>query len=288
MVYLEKPGNYDRLRKSAVAVGKFDGLHRGHMLLIDKLKALATENSWENVVLTFKNRGKGNNILTDDEKRAALERAGVGACIVFEADDKFLQTTADEFINDILMDKLNCAAVVAGEGFRFGRGRVGDADLLRERGIAVCELPILPGISSETIRGLIAVGNIPGARELLGYDYYVTGTVELGKRLGGRLGFPTANITPPQEKLLPPDGVYVTRTAAEGVLYKSVTNVGVNPTVTVGGTRKVETFILGYDGDLYGKAVKIEFVRKLRGEVRFGSVEELREQIGKDIAEAER
>jgi len=289
--------------KSVVTVGKFDALHVGHMRLIDATVALARETGASPVLLTFGGMAgdRQSRLLTRGETAERIEAAGVGIYIIMDFDNELREMAAERFVEDILLERLNCISVVAGEGFRFGHDRLGDVALLEkmgaEHGFAARAVPDVAGpdgarISSARIRELVFSCDFGAAAELLGYNYYISGEVGHGKKLGRKLGFPTINVVPAPEKLLPPDGVYATKTVISGdeSVYPGVTNVGVNPTVWGGPAagRRVESYLFGFEGDAYGRGIKTEFIGRIRGEVKFGSVGELREQIARDVESAKK
>ena len=283
MEFLNLSQSFNLKTPTVVTVGKFDGLHKGHMSLLDALKKEAEAKSFKSVVITFKTRS--DSILTDDEKAAFFTRFGIDYYAAIDFSDDFLKLSAQNFISEILINRFNCQIAVAGENFRFGFERQGDIELLKQFFNVIC-VPLTHDVSSEKIRKYIRECDFETANELLGYPYFISGTVSHGKKEGRKLGFPTINIMPLEMKLIPDNGVYATKTLFNGKTYKSLTNIGTNPTLN--GTKKtIETFILDFDGELYGEAVEISFYRKIRGEIKFDSAVELQKQIEKDISATE-
>lgn len=278
-----------QLNSSVIALGKFQGLHLGHLLLIDEVKRLSEENDIPGVVFTI-NMSEEKVINTDDERISILENCG----IAYKADCDFTKEFAaihpEEFIRDILVDRFHAAYVVVGEDFCFGAGRAGNVNTLKEYGtrygydvIAFPKLKLDGHIISTTyIRELIGNGRMEEAAAMMGRPYAIMGTVQSGKRLGRTIGFPTANIIPYERKLLPKKGVYKTRVYIDGISYTGMTNVGENPTVNNGNEIFVETHIIDFDGDIYGDTITVEFLSYVREQLRFNSIDELKEQLKKD------
>lgn len=282
---------YDKVKldKSAVALGKFEGLHKGHMLLIDKIVDLAEKEQLTAVVFTI-NIKSDNVINLPDERFAILEAEKVDVNLECEFSEEFAAMSPEEFVKEILVEKLHASYVVVGSDFRFGCRRQGNVDILRGFGkkygfsvIAFDKLSIDDRIvSSSLIRELIEAGQMEEVSEYMGRPYSVTGEVCCGKKLGRTIGFPTVNIIPDSNKLLPPMGVYETEVVIDGTIYKGVTNVGNNPTVESTDRVIVETNILDYDGNLYGKVLTVSFRKFIRAEKKFDSIKELKNQIKAD------
>lgn len=296
---MEKISNkeFEKLDNTALTIGKFDGLHKGHQMLIDRLNSLK-EKGLSSVVFTFKTAPRkvlgmeeAECILTSYEKELFLENRNVDYYIEYPCDTSVLSMSAEEFVKDIVVDKIGAKYIVCGDDFHFGKDRVGDVSLLhrlgKEYGFEVIILEKLKydkkDISSSRIRESVRVGEIELANELLGYTYTIIGKVVSGMKLGRKLGFPTANINPENTKLLPPNGVYYTKACIDGNEYKGVTNIGKKPTVNNDETINVETCFLDFSGDLYGKSVEIEFFKFVRPEKKFSSVEDLKAQIEEDV-----
>lgn len=281
-----------KIENSAVSLGKFDGFHRGHRLLLDRIlehpKLHAT-------VFTFDGILNGKQIYLEEEKRSLLERLGVEREVLFPFSEKTRSMTPETFIREMLVERMDAKLICVGEDFHFGKDRRGDVDMLSkyapQYGYELCVFPKIKEdgevISSTRIRGELAQGRIEKANRLLGDPYFVRGEVVHGNALGRTIGMPTANLLPGEQKLLPAYGVYATRVEADGKIYGGVTNVGVKP--TVGADRaNVETTLLHFDGDLYGKQITVYFLEFLRPEQRFDSLEELKAQMSRDKAKAEK
>ncbi len=281
--------------KTAVALGFFDGVHIGHMSLINRIKELETEDL-KSCVYTFDKHpseifGQGVALICSfEDKIRLLEETGVNTVYVQKTDVHFLSLLPEEFVQKVLIEKLNATHVVAGENFTFGKNKSGNADVLKklcaENGI---ECTIMPCktigetvVSSSEIRKLIASGKIQQVNEYLGRKYGYRGLVKPGTHIGVKLGFPTANIIPDEKNILPPNGVYASLAEVDGKTYKAITNIGIAPTFDK--TKKlIETNILDFDGDIYDKDIYIYLIDMIRPEKKFASADELSVQIEKDI-----
>ncbi len=279
---------------SAVALGFFDGLHLGHIAVVQRALLRREVSS---VVFTFNDKTtlpkfrekKGNCIITYEQKAELFEEAG--ADFLYAPDfGEIKDFSAREFVEKILKDRLCAAYVVCGYDFRFGRGGEGNPDILsalcHEHGIA-CEVvpPVRIGgeiVSSTEIRRLIRLGEIEKANRLLGYELSYELPVIKGNEIGRTIGFPTINQKIPDYMVSPKNGVYKSWTTVDGKTYRSITNIGVKPTVTDRGEVVTETHIIGFHGDLYGKTVKISLRGYLRGERRFESLSALKAQLSYD------
>jgi riboflavin kinase / FMN adenylyltransferase len=265
----------------AIALGTFDGVHRGHRRVIDAAKAAGLPTT----VVTFDPHPRialGNQVelLTTLERRIELlEELGVGVHIVTFTSDLALQTP-DEFAESVLRP-LGTKVIAAGENFRFGRGRSGDLATLAGFGFDVRPVPLVEGVSSSRIRQLLAAGEIDGAAQLLGRPPEVEGTVVAGDARGGTLGYPTANLAVPSELLVPGYGIY----AGQVGDHRAAISIGVNPHYG-GEERRVEAFLLDFRGDLYGQRLVVELWKRLRSERAFTSEQELIDQIARDVDEA--
>ncbi|MDD6327582.1 MAG: bifunctional riboflavin kinase/FAD synthetase [Eubacteriales bacterium] len=275
------------LNNTVVALGKFQGLHKGHMLLIDKIISLAKEHGYISTVFTINIPTKDKVLQLAKERFSILEEKGVDVAVECDFSEEFAAMTPERFVKEILIDHLHVTCVVVGEDFRFGINRLGDVDRLVEFGIKygfrVIAFPKLKAngeiISASLIRTRVAEGKVDGLSDYLGRYYSVSGLVIEGKKLGRTIGFPTINLEPSKVKLLPQNGVYETFVRVDGVDYKAITNIGQNPTVDDDQKIHIETHIIDYSGDLYGHELTIWFARKLRDEKRFNSIEELKEQL---------
>ncbi|MBE7030836.1 MAG: bifunctional riboflavin kinase/FAD synthetase [Ruminococcaceae bacterium] len=276
------------IKHTVIALGKFDGVHRGHTALLEKTAQIARAQGLTSVVYTFP--VKTGALMGGAEKQALFSDLGMDRVYAEEFTEQFRRMSAGEFVKNVLMEQFHARHVVVGFNYRFGYQRSGDAQLLAKLcapygvGVTVVEPVMADGepISSTRVRALIEQGDVDAAQTLLGRRYAVTGEVLHGKQLGRTIGFPTVNLIPSQEILLPRRGVYATITMVDGKQVKGVTNVGPNPTVEVDAPDKVETHLFDFDGDLYGARIKVEFVEKLRDEHTFSSVDELRKQIEED------
>lgn len=277
-----------QLDKTAVALGKFQGLHRGHMLLLDKIISLKNEGL-TSVVFTI-NVPSAQSIYLPEERFAILEKCGVDVAVECDFSESFASMSPETFVRDILVDRLHAAYVVVGEDFKFGYNRKGTVDRLVQFGIkygfrviAFEKLRVDDEVvSSSFLRTLIERGDLEHVSRYMGRDYSLTGIVAQGKQLGRTIGFPTVNLYPPAEKMLPPAGVYETQLYIDGESYQGITNIGDNPTVDNDGRLRVETHIIDYSGDLYGKKLTVFFKRFIRREIKFHSVDELKKQIATD------
>lgn len=281
--------------KTAVALGFFDGVHEGHKAVINAAVKYSRENNIPAVVWTFINSPKKTalSITDNDERKALFEAQGVDILIAFPFSEDVKGLTKDEFVNTVLRNCLNAEKVFCGFNYSFGAGGKGTPEELKKlcesQGISVeisDEISVQgETVSSTKIREYIENGFPEKAGRLLGRPYSINGTVSHGKKLGRTLGFPTANIKIGENKVIPKDGVYFTVTEFEGKRFYGITNIGTNPTVE-DTQRRAENFIFDFDGDLYGKEIKIEFLKYIRGEKKFDSVETLAKQVKKDIETA--
>ena len=267
-------------RPRAVAVGSFDGVHRGHRLVIDELKGTGLAPT----VLTFDPHprvvlGYGVELLTTlDRRLELLAEAGVDDTAVVAFTHELQQLEPEEFVETHLRG-IGTDVVVAGEGFRFGHRRRGDLALLVELGFGVRAIPVAEGISSTTIRDLLHDGDVTGAASLLGRPPEVDGTVVVGDERGGTLGFPTANVAVEPGLLVPQNGIY----AGSALGTRAAISIGTNP--HYGGTeRRIEAHLLDYEADLYGQRLVVELWQRLRDERAFESEEALIAQIALDVA----
>lgn len=268
-----------------VAVGVFDGVHLGHRRVIEGADTVLTFDPHPMVVLHPDSAPK---ILTPRPIKARLlEALGVQEMVVIEFDADFAKKSADQFVHEILIDRLGATEVSVGENFRFGAKAQGDAGFLRSfNEFATRVVPLVESegeiVSSTRIRGLLAAGDVSRASELLGADFTLEGEVIHGDKRGRKLGFPTANVAPDEHDAIPGHGVYAART--NGV--PSAVNVGVRPTFQTGRGVLIESFLIDWEGDLYGQRVEIEFLQRLRGEKRFEDVDELIVQMKADTEDA--
>ncbi|MBR4706430.1 MAG: bifunctional riboflavin kinase/FAD synthetase [Pseudobutyrivibrio sp.] len=280
---------------TAVTVGKFDGIHKGHHILTNHILSKKTAGL-KSCMITFSNSPRASllnddtpSLITNKERVFMLEDNGLDYLIQCPFDKRLMETDARSFVEYLVKD-LNMKYMVAGSDFTFGYKGLGNVDLLfdlsKELGF---ELEIIDkikrkdrDISSTYIREELKEGHIDVVNEMLGYEYFVWGEVVHGAHLGTKIGIPTINIMPEKSKLVPKFGVYVTTIDFDGRIYHGVTNVGTKPSVSDKNIIGIETHILDYNGDLYGKYVKVTFQAFLRPEMKFNSVEELKNQMSKD------
>ncbi len=292
-----------RCRRPVVALGKFDGVHRGHAKLLAAVLRLARREGAPAMAVTFdvhpdsllRPHQVPPLLTTVEEKTDAIRAAGIGCLLYLEFTPSFAHLTAHEFAEDFLGRRLGARWVLAGETFRFGRNRGGDTDMLRRWGAALgFRFRAVPQatfggepVSSTRIRRVIAAGEMRLAAQLLGRPYSIAGTVEHGEARGRGLGAPTANLVLPG-KALPADGVYLARASVgRGEPRPALVNVGTSPTFGA-GERRVEVHLLDFAGNLYGRRMRVHFERHLRPESRFPDAEALARQIRADVSRAER
>lgn len=279
-------------RKRVIALGFFDGVHIAHGALLSRVAEVAVALDAVPAALTFdrlpKHRADTLLLSTSADRQWLMERYyGIREVEVLTFDRAMMEMPWQRFVTDLLARDFNAAHVVAGHDFHFGYKGEGDPEKLKalcsELGIG-CDIigrVEMDGvtISSTYIRSLLQKGEMEEACRYLGHPHILSGQVARGKGLGRTLGFPTANLIPPAEVLVPAFGVYATRVVTEEGGYLAVTNVGNRPTVDDGDKVTIEPWILDFEGDLYGRNIRVEFYKKLRGERKFASLEELREEI---------
>ena len=287
MNYITGIEKYNGTKKTAVTMGKFDGLHRGHQKLVDRIRGYASDEC-DSVLCAFDMHRDA--IMTNRERREHLD-GKIDWLIDCLFTEQLRNMEAEDFIRDILFGKLNAAHVVVGNDFVFGHEKRGSVAMLEKYAaeygytVDVVEKERYQDmiISSTYIRDALAQGDVQLAERLLGYPYELTGPVRHGKQLGRTLGFPTMNIEPEAQKILPRYGVYACRVMIDGKWYNGVGNAGVKPTVTDERRRLFEVYVYEYEGDAYGKEVTAQFCGFERPEVKFGSVEELKEHVMRDM-----
>lgn len=274
-------------RPRHVAIGTFDGVHRGHQAVIDDADTVLTFDPHPLQVLHPAALPK--LIMPFAVKRDVIEGLGVEELVVIPFDAEFAKRSAEEFIEDVLMARLGAERVSVGENFRFGAKAKGDPAMLASR--AEFETRVVPlvevdgeTVSSTRVRALIAAGDMEGARHCLGAPFMVEGEVVGGDQRGRELGFPTANLVPDDSLAIPGHGVYAA--FANGV--PAAVNVGVRPTFESGRGVLIEAYLIDHEQDLYGSLLRVAFVERLRGEKRFASVEELIAQMRTDVEDAKR
>src|SRR3954453_14753120 len=274
-------------RARRLAVGEFDGVHAGHREVIRGADAVLTFEPHPRTVVA---PAAAPKLLTTLEQKADLIGAlGVEELIVIPFDGSFAAQTAQEFVDHVLVGRLGAIWVSVGENFRFGNRARGDAALLQSQdafATRVVQMVELEGeiVSSSHIRGLVATGDVATAARLLGAPFELRGTVAPGDKRGRTLGFPTANLVPDPTHAVPDHGIYATRAIVPGLgEWAAATSIGVRPTFVTGRGLLVEAFLLDFDGDLYGRELRLEFVARTRGERRFESVDALVAQMHADV-----
>ena len=293
-----------KVEKTVIALGFFDGVHRGHGALLRKAAERAGELNAAPAVFTFDRSPKefvtGKPILlinSNDDRRDIIRRVyGIQRVIFAPFDREMMTMPWQDFITELLVKQYGAVHLVAGHDYRFGHKNEGTVERLREKcrelglGCDIIPKVELEGItvSSTYIRTLLEQGDVERAALFLGHPHCLSQTVRHGHRLGRTIGIPTVNLAVPAHVLTPERGVYITRAfLPDGRSCPGVTNVGTRPTVTEGDTVSVETYLLGFDGDLYGQTVRLDFYKRLRGEVKFPSLEALRQEILRNVAETE-
>ena len=295
MICITEDENISRF-ETAVALGLFDGVHLGHQAVIKEAVAqkakglMPTVFSFRTESVTSKgNEGRIEMLLTDEDKLRHFEKLGVEYVFLPEFSD-YKDMTDEDFVQKVLKGKLNAKFVVCGEDFRFGKNAMGDAGKLRSLGekygieVSVIGQLAIDGqaVSSTQIRQYIRNGEIAKANEMLGYIYGYTLPVEHGFERGRTWDFPTINQAIPEGLVMPRFGVYCSKVTIGERQYSGVTNIGVKPTVNVKTAPLAETYIIGYNGDLYGEAINIELYEFIRAERKFESFEELKAEIGRN------
>ena len=295
----------DNIDKGAcVGLGNFDGLHIGHMTLINTLINEGKINKLSSIVYTFANHPENlirkelvTPLITPISKKVELlELTGLDYLFLDDFDDEFSRMMPYDFVKRILVDKLNIKVAVVGFDYRFGYKAGGSIDYLIQTG---CEFGfkviVIPPVrldnetvSSTLIRNCITNGDMEKAFRLLSRHYSISGRVNNGKKLGSRLGFPTANIYPDKSLLLPKKGVYYTKTQIDKEIYNSITNVGTNPTFSNNNDVVIETNIFDFNKHIYNENIEVSFISRIRDEIKFDSKEQLMEQVTKDMEEARR
>ena len=282
-------------KKRVIALGFFDGVHLGHGALLKRAAEVAAIRKATPAAVTFDYHPKtfvGSKVVSlinTPEDRAWLMETGYGIedVIVLPFDRAMMEMPWDVFVKDLLSARFGAVHLVAGHDYRFGYKGEGTPEKLRalcgELGIGcdVIEKVEMDGvtISSTYIRGLLESGAVEEAARFLGHPHVLTGCVVKGKQVGRTIGIPTANLVIPERVLVPDYGVYATKVVTDEGTYPAVTNIGIRPTLDDGRGVTVEPWILDFDGDLYGKSIRVEFYKKLRGEQTFASLEELRQEI---------
>jgi riboflavin kinase/FMN adenylyltransferase len=293
---------FEPMRRTMVTLGTFDGVHIGHRKIVDRLIQHAFDEDCESLILTFfphprmvlQDATDIKLLNTIDERAALLKDAGLDSLIIHPFDKAFSRLTADEFVNEILVKKLNVKKIIIGHDHRFGRNRTASIDDLVKFGIEYgFEVEQISArevndvsVSSTKIRNALIDGNIALANEYLGYEYMLNGIVVRGKQLGRTIGFPTANLKITEDyKLIPKDGVYIVKSLIGSKVVYGMMNIGNNPTVN-GTTRSVEIFYFNFTDDIYDTKLTISMLHRIRDEQKFESVELLKQQLHRDAVDA--
>jgi len=285
-----------------VTIGNFDGVHFGHQQLFATVVEKARARNGTSVVITFDPHPlqvllpDGIKLISTCEQKAELiEKAGIDILVVIRFSKEFAKTTAEDFVKNLLVDTLGVEELVVGYDYGFGKGRGGNIDFLKEQG-GIYNFPVSVVnalyvedqlVSSTKIRNLVTQGQMAAARKLLGRNYQIRGTVQVGKQRGGKvIGFPTANLKFNEEDLVPKHGVYVTQVVYGGRCYGGILNIGYNP--TFGEDKLVaETHIFDFNEDIYGKPINVNLLKFLRSEIKFEGATQLAQQIAKDVSIAQ-
>lgn len=285
-------------RPNVLTLGVFDGLHIGHQRIMETVVERAEASGAAATAITFDPHPRAvlhpasapPLLQTLDQRLANFEVLGIEQAIVIPFDTEFADKPAEDFLREIVHERLRAVEVYLGKGFAFGKHRGGDIELLRrmsgELGFTADEVDEvrLRGIrvSSSRIRKLLTEGRVNLARRMLGRPYGVEGVIIRGNRRGHTIGFPTANLKP-HNRVIPKFGVYATATLLDGAWRKSITNIGVRPTFENEAEPSIETFIFDHDGDLYGDVLRVRFLHRIRDERKFNGIDELKAQIEKDV-----
>lgn len=290
--------NFNLDSKSAITIGKFDGIHKGHqkpvnMILNKKKEGLkAVVFTFDPSPAIFFGLTENKSLMTREEKRRVFEKLGVDYLVEYPLNQQTASVSPESFVEDILIGRLNAAFIAVGTDVSFGDKGKGNAALLssyRDKGLIDVEIIdkirlLGDEISSSRIKGILLKGDMETVRELIGYPYCITGEVVHGAHIGSELGMPTLNLLPFKEKLLPPNGVYFSFVSCNGTHYNGISNVGYKPTVSNEGIMGVETFLYDFSGDLYGENISVNLLSFRRPEMKFKSLEDLKAHMEADIA----
>ena len=293
--------HFEMKKSCAVTIGFFDGVHQGHRYLLQQLEEMASDEGLSAIAVTFDRHPKEvvskdfapSLLTTQAEKLSLLSESFKGKIVVLPFTQELCSLTAKEFMQSVLREKMNAKILLMGYNHRFGHGGGTMEEYVawgREADIEVRMAKALEGekVSSSRIRNLIAEGNVEKANTLLGYRYFMTGSIIEGKQIGRQIGFPTANLSLPKQKLLPACGVYAVGVEmTNGTRKSGMLCIGHRPTVEANGELSIEVHIFDFDGNLYGKEIRLEFIGRLREERRFSSLEELQLQLRRDAADAQ-
>lgn len=298
MQYFNEIKNLQLNEETVVTLGKFDGLHEGHRELINQMFALKKEKGYKALVFTFDMQPKSHItgkmipvITTNFEKRSLFAEIGVDYFLECPFSDEIMKMSPKDFVR-MLAKQLKVKSFVVGEDFHFGYKRMGNSETLKELasefGFEVFVIEKIKNhgrdISSTYIREELATGNMKSAAKLLGYPYFIESQIVEGNHIGRTMGIPTVNMEISNEKVIPPKGVYVSQVKLEDKVYMGISNIGNKPTIGDDYPTSAETFIFDFNGDLYGKVVRVSFLYYVRPEKKFDNLDDLKNQIEEDIA----
>jgi riboflavin kinase/FMN adenylyltransferase len=293
------------LQRPVITSGVFDGVHKGHVEILNTLKRAAEARQGESVVVTFWPHPKlvvhsGYTlklINTLDEKLSLLEKNGIEHVVVIPFTEEFANYSATEYVQSILVEKLRVLHLIMGFNHHFGKGREGNFESMLEFGktfgftVEKLDAQLIENekVSSTLIRHALDAGDVEAAYKYLGYHYHITGKVEKGQQLGRSIGFPTVNLKINQPyKLTPRDGVYAVEVLVDGTSFAGMLNMGFRPTVDRNLTHTIEAHLIDFNGDLYDKNITLRFIKRIRDEKKFENLEALRQQIEQDKASAKK
>ena len=297
MQYIAETKEFQITEPTVVSIGKFDGLHVGHQKLVREMvrwkeKGLKVAMfTFSTPPLSLVGGRKQTVLMTNRERMELLRSAGVDYLVEYPFDQEVCHMAPEQFVKEILAGKMNARIIITGPDCHFGYKAAGDRALLEKLApeygyqfFVVEKERDTDGaiISSTYVRKMLEEGDVKKADRLLGYDYFITGTVTHGRSIGHKKLYPTANLLPPPEKHLPPFGVYVSQVLVDGRLYRGVTNIGKKPTIAGESPVGVETFIMGLEENLYGKEIEVQLLNFERPEQKFASLKELKDRIEKD------
>lgn len=299
MRYLTNLQDVNETEETVVTLGKFDGFHRGHRKIFNRVREVAKSNGLNIAAFTFAispqtvlGSTAGQVLTTSKERKALIERAGADLLAECTFDAALRSMEPEQFVTEILLKRFRAKAVITGNDFRFGKDRRGDTELLWKCGhqfgfyteAVEKERDGNRDISSTAVRDEVSAGNMETVSRMLGYDYFIQGPVTRGQKLGRTIGFPTANLIPQAEKILPPFGVYSSAVHVGDRCFRGITDIGTKPTVQ-GERAGVETYLFGFEGELYDQEIRVDLLHFMRGEQKFDSVAELKQQMKKDADE---
>ena len=296
MIIINSLNEIESFDKSVVTIGKFDGIHKGHEVLIEKTVDYSKQEKLTSIVLTFKNNPISyfsniitREIITEDEKMNKLKLLGVDVVIDIPFNKDMAEISAENFVKEILINKLGVKKLIIGHDFAFAKNREGTPPILKILGkkygfdVEVIAPVVINNVrvSSTYVKDLIYAGRVDEIENYLGRNYTIEGTVIHAKKLGRTIGFPTANLKLESNLIIPKRGIYATKVYIGDEVYIGATNIGYNPTVN-GEKISVETNILKFDQDIYGKTIKLEFLERIRDEKKFNDLNELKIQLKMD------